>query len=291
MALLDSHGIASFRVSGNPQALWPMALSPLGEIRIAVPAHVAEDARRIIESHREDVGTRVIRLRDEFDELQQRDRLPVQGSRTARARAHAPVARGRGRVGRRVRQRVARVSRRRGARARGRRGAVPAISGLRQRDRSRRSRPRSSPPSRWRGTPKRFDSASTCCSAAARRRREDASSRRSSPTRTRRSSRRSISMEACRRPRHSWSGSWGRRLPPARDQDVVGPDYKSALQERLQASGRALPEYRVAGALRARPPQALHDRSGCQRGNSRHRDRQGKEGGGAGSGEAGAGST
>ncbi len=29
-------------------------------------------------------------------------------------------------------------------------------------------------------------------------------------------------------------------------QDVVGPDYKSALQERLQASGRGLPEYRVA---------------------------------------------
>src|SRR5688572_3731907 len=72
MALLDSHGIASFRMSGNPQALWPMTLSPLGEIRIAVPAHVAEDARRIIESHREDVGTRVVRLRDEFDELQQR---------------------------------------------------------------------------------------------------------------------------------------------------------------------------------------------------------------------------
>jgi ribonuclease-3 len=28
--------------------------------------------------------------------------------------------------------------------------------------------------------------------------------------------------------------------------DAVGPDYKSALQERLQASGRGLPEYRVA---------------------------------------------
>jgi ribonuclease-3 len=28
---------------------------------------------------------------------------------------------------------------------------------------------------------------------------------------------------------------------------VVGQDYKSALQERLQALGRPLPEYRVAG--------------------------------------------
>lgn len=71
-ALLDSHGITSFRISGNPQAIWPMAVNPLGEIRIAVSDDDAEAARRIIESHREDVGTRVVRLRDEFEELQQR---------------------------------------------------------------------------------------------------------------------------------------------------------------------------------------------------------------------------
>ena len=72
MSLLDSHGIASFRISGNTQAIWPMAVNPLGEIRIAVPASVADEARQIIESHREDVGTRVVRLRDEFDDLQRR---------------------------------------------------------------------------------------------------------------------------------------------------------------------------------------------------------------------------
>lgn len=71
-ALLDSHGIASFRISGNPQAIWPMAVNALGDIRIAVADEDAEAARRIIESHREDVGTRVVRLRDEFEELQQR---------------------------------------------------------------------------------------------------------------------------------------------------------------------------------------------------------------------------
>ena len=27
MALLDSHGIASFRTSGNTQAIWPMAIN------------------------------------------------------------------------------------------------------------------------------------------------------------------------------------------------------------------------------------------------------------------------
>ena len=72
MALLDSRGIASFRISGNPHAIWPMVVNPLGEIRIAVADEVAEEARHIIESHREDVGSRVVRLRDEFDELQRR---------------------------------------------------------------------------------------------------------------------------------------------------------------------------------------------------------------------------
>jgi ribonuclease-3 len=71
-ALLDSHGIASFRISGNPQAIWPMTVNALGEIRIAVPESTADDARRIIESHREDVGTKVVRLRDEFEGLQRR---------------------------------------------------------------------------------------------------------------------------------------------------------------------------------------------------------------------------
>ena len=72
MALLDSHGIPSYRASGNTQAIWPMTVNALGLIRIAVAEGMAEDARRIIESHREDVGSRVVRLRDEFEELQQR---------------------------------------------------------------------------------------------------------------------------------------------------------------------------------------------------------------------------
>jgi ribonuclease-3 len=99
-ALLDSRGIVSFRVTGNPQALWPMAMSPLGEIRIAVPGGEADEARRIIESHREDVGTRVIRLRDEFDDLQQRigyrfkDRGLLEHALTHRSRAAEDVSGG-----------------------------------------------------------------------------------------------------------------------------------------------------------------------------------------------------
>src|SRR5918996_5913626 len=72
VALLESHGIHGIRVSGNPQAILPMAVNALGEIRIAVHGEAAEDAERIIESHRDEVGGRVVRLRDEFEELQVR---------------------------------------------------------------------------------------------------------------------------------------------------------------------------------------------------------------------------
>ena len=72
VALLDSHGISSFRISGNPQAIWPMAVNSLGDIRIAVADEVADEALGIIEGHREDVGTRVVRLRDEFEEIEHR---------------------------------------------------------------------------------------------------------------------------------------------------------------------------------------------------------------------------
>jgi ribonuclease-3 len=72
MALLDSQGVPGFRVSGNAHSVWPIAVGALGQIRIAVADDVAEDARRIIDSHRQDVGAKVVRLRDEFDDLQNR---------------------------------------------------------------------------------------------------------------------------------------------------------------------------------------------------------------------------
>ena len=73
IGLLDSHGIQGFRASGNANAILPMAVNPLGgQIRIIVPEDDAQEARRLIDSHREDVGARVVRLRDEFDELQAR---------------------------------------------------------------------------------------------------------------------------------------------------------------------------------------------------------------------------
>src|SRR3954471_3197644 len=100
MALLDSHGIDSFRSTGNTQAILPMAVNMLGTIRIAVSAGDAEAATRIIEQHREDVGSQVIRLGGEFDELQTRidyrfkDRGLLEHALTHKSRAAEDVSGG-----------------------------------------------------------------------------------------------------------------------------------------------------------------------------------------------------
>src|SRR5712691_2356029 len=100
LALLDSQGISGFRITGNPQAILPMSVSPLGEVRIAVPQDLAEEARGIIDSHREDVGARVVRLRDEFDEIETRigyrfrDRGLLEHALTHKSRAAEDVSGG-----------------------------------------------------------------------------------------------------------------------------------------------------------------------------------------------------
>jgi len=100
MALLDSHGIDSFRSTGNTQAILPMAVNMLGAIRIAVAEADADAAVRIIDQHREDVGSRVIRLRDDFDELQARisyrfrDRGLLEHALTHKSRAAEDVSGG-----------------------------------------------------------------------------------------------------------------------------------------------------------------------------------------------------
>src|SRR4051812_43152179 len=59
-------------LSHLPQSLFPMALNTLGEIGIAVHEGDAEEARRIIDGHRTELSSgRVLRLRDEFEALQQ----------------------------------------------------------------------------------------------------------------------------------------------------------------------------------------------------------------------------
>ncbi len=99
-ALLESHGIQSLRMSGNPQAILPMAVNALGEIRLAVRPDQADEARRVIESHRGEVGERVVRLRDEFEGLEARigyrftDRGLLEHALTHKSRAAEDVSGG-----------------------------------------------------------------------------------------------------------------------------------------------------------------------------------------------------
>src|SRR5688500_8158349 len=247
MALLDSHGIASFRMSGNPQALWPMALSPLGEIRIAVPAHVAEDARRISGSHREDVGTRVIRLRDEFGELQQRvgyrfrDRGLLEHSLTHRSRAAEDISGG--------------VYDNESLEFLG-----DAVLGLVVAESLFRKFP-----DYTEGQKSKIKAAVVSTHSLARHaeairlgdhlllgRGEEKTGGRFKQALLADAYEALIAAVYLDGGLTAAAAFLERELSPAiaagATQDVVGMDYKSALQERLQASGRALPEYRVAAA-------------------------------------------
>jgi len=99
--LLEAHGVPSVITSHLPQALFPMAVSTLGEIGIAVHADDAGEAGRIIESHRTELGSgQLIRLRDEFEALQQtiayrfRDRGLLEHAMTHTSRANEDVSGG-----------------------------------------------------------------------------------------------------------------------------------------------------------------------------------------------------
>jgi len=69
--LLPAHGVPSTTSSDVPHSLFPLTVSALSEVRIAVSADDAEAARRIIESHRiAPPAGQVVRIRDEFYDLQ-----------------------------------------------------------------------------------------------------------------------------------------------------------------------------------------------------------------------------
>jgi ribonuclease-3 len=93
MALLDSHDIQSFRAKGHTHAIWPMSVSALGEIQVAVPEAVADEARRIIASHTSERTREVVRLNDELGALERRigyqfrDRALLEQALTHRSRS------------------------------------------------------------------------------------------------------------------------------------------------------------------------------------------------------------
>src|SRR5262245_27942310 len=100
-SLLEAHGIMSVVSSDVPHSIFPLSVDGLGEVRIGVHESVAEEAQRIIESHRTQVsGGQVVRLRDEFESLQHaigyrfRDRGLLEHAMTHTSRANEDLSGG-----------------------------------------------------------------------------------------------------------------------------------------------------------------------------------------------------
>jgi len=99
--LLEANGVMPILSSATSRSLFPFSVSALGEMRIAVHPDEADDARRIIEAHRTELQTgQVVRLRDEFDALQRsidyrfRDRGMLEHALTHTSRANEDVSGG-----------------------------------------------------------------------------------------------------------------------------------------------------------------------------------------------------
>jgi ribonuclease III len=99
--LLESHGVPIVVSSALPHSVFPLSVNTLGEVRISVHPDDAEEARRIIESHRTTgVSGQVVRIRDEFETLQQaigyrfRDRGLLEHAMTHTSRANEDVSGG-----------------------------------------------------------------------------------------------------------------------------------------------------------------------------------------------------
>ena len=99
--LLEAHGVMSVVSSDVPHSIFPMSVDGLGEVRIGVHHSEAEEAQRIIESHRTELRNgQVVRLREEFEPLQQaigyrfRDRGLLEHAMTHTSRANEDVSGG-----------------------------------------------------------------------------------------------------------------------------------------------------------------------------------------------------
>ena len=99
--LLEANGVMPIVSTAIPRSVFPFTVSTLGEVRLSVHPDEAEEARRIIESHRTELQTgQVVRLRDEFEGLQRaieyrfRDRGLLEHAMTHTSRANEDVSGG-----------------------------------------------------------------------------------------------------------------------------------------------------------------------------------------------------
>jgi ribonuclease-3 len=100
-SLLEAHGIMSALASDVPHSVFPLTVDPLGEVRLSVREDDAEEAKRIIDSHRTELKNgEVVRLRDEFDLLERaiayrfRDRGLLEHAMTHTSKANEDVSGG-----------------------------------------------------------------------------------------------------------------------------------------------------------------------------------------------------
>src|SRR5919201_5006709 len=100
-SLLEAHGVMTVVSSDVPHSIFPLSVDGLGEVRISVHHTEADEARCIIESHRTELANgQVVRLRDEFETLQQaigyrfRDRGLLEHAMTHTSRANEDVSGG-----------------------------------------------------------------------------------------------------------------------------------------------------------------------------------------------------
>ena len=99
--LLEANGVMSVVGSDVAHNVFPLAVAELGEVRVSVRNEDAEEARRIIDGHRtDDSGPQAVRLRDEFESLQTaigyrfRDRGLLEHAMTHTSRANEDVTGG-----------------------------------------------------------------------------------------------------------------------------------------------------------------------------------------------------
>ena len=98
--LLEAHGVMSI-VSSEARGVLPVSVGQFGEVRIAVHEAEAAEARRIIDSHRTELRNgELVRLRDEFEPLQRiigyrfRDRGLLEHAMTHTSRANEDISGG-----------------------------------------------------------------------------------------------------------------------------------------------------------------------------------------------------
>ncbi len=99
--LLEAHGIPSVVASDVPHNVFPLNVAELGEVRLSVRDEDADEARHIIDGHRMTTGpTPVVPIKYEFDTLQKaigyrfRDRGLLEHAMTHTSRANEDVTGG-----------------------------------------------------------------------------------------------------------------------------------------------------------------------------------------------------